>query len=49
MADGFSLTIDDSMLKKLDDADKKLTKMADTMDATSKRMIKSFQDINSQG
>ena len=49
MADGFSLTIDDSMLKKLDDADKKLTKMAETMDATSKRMIKSFQDINSQG
>ena len=49
MADGFSLTIDDSMLKKLDDADKKLAKLADTMDATSKRMIKSFQDINSQG
>ena len=49
MADGFSLTIDNSMLKKLDDADKKLTKLADTMDATSKRIIKSFQDINSQG
>ena len=49
MADGFSLNVDPKFLQNLEEADKRIQKIADTMDATSKRIIKSFQDINSQG
>lgn len=49
MADGFSLNVDPKFLQNLEEADKRIQKIADTMEATSKRIIKSFQDINSQG
>ena len=46
MADGFSLNIDDSLLKNLEKADKLVNQIADSSQKMSKTVIESFKDAN---
>ena len=46
MADGFSLNIDDSLLKRLTQADDLINKIADSSQKTSKIVSESFANIN---
>lgn len=45
MAEGFVLSIDDSMLKKLDEADAKIEKLQQTSEKTSASIIDSFKKM----
>lgn len=45
MAEGFVLSIDDSMLKKLDEADAKIEKLQQTSEKTSANIIDSFKKM----
>lgn len=46
MADGFSLNIDDSLLKNLEKADKLVNQIADSSQKMSKTVIESFKNVN---
>lgn len=46
---GFSLSIDDDFSKKLDDADKKIEKLADTSEKTQKRVNAAFKSMADDG
>lgn len=49
MAEGFVLNIDDSMIKKLDDADKTINKIAESSEKASKKIIDAFKNADTQG
>ena len=46
---GFSLTIDDKFSQKLEEADKKIKKLADTSEATQKRINAAFKSMADDG